>query len=454
MSTSNIYPNSSTVEYITTRRGGVSILHEGRRYHRKKIYKNGDSFYKCYVKNGCRGNLTINARNEIIKITKEHDADCEADIGKNLILKKMDDLKQRSSCNFISIQKQYEDVVKGLKNDGFQFINKIPQFNNIKTGLYNERNKVLGVAKSRFNNCHDFIVPTKYKNFCVADYVDDDKRIIVFCSNENRKEMNKYHHFYADGTFKCCPKGFYQLYSIHGYNKNNNSVAPLIFALLPDKKTETYKVLFSLIKTSIGWNPQKITLDFEVAAINAIKKVFPKIIFKGCYFHFNRCLWKKAKALNVKLRTEKRHVARCVGLARLPVQYIEKGYEYVMSKNPRNPSDGLQKFNKYFNKQWIKKNEMMMSCSCGNENIRTNNSLEGWHAKINRYIGRKYPTLPQLLDILSTEYKSYDLNIKSKKNKEYKAIDEEIDQALSELVEKKISVGHCLEIISPFAISF
>ncbi|XP_049878484.1 uncharacterized protein LOC126375548 [Pectinophora gossypiella] len=314
----------------------------------------------------------------------------------------MDYLKQKSSSNFESIQKQYEKVVHDLKDNGIHFLADIPKFNSIKTGLYNERNKVLGVSKSRFQHCRDAEIPSKFKRFLLAEYVDDDYRIIVFCTNENRRKLSYYYHFYADGTFKSCPKGFKQLYSIHGYNKQSQSVDPLLFALLPDKKQKTYEILCYLIKATLpSWRPIKITLDFEVAAINAFQNVFPKIIFKGCYFHFNRCLWRKAKDYNIKLRTEKRHVARCVGLARLPIQYIEDGYDYVMNRSPNG--EGINKFNMYFKKQWMKNNQMLDTCSCSNEKIRTNNNIEGWHGKINKYIGRKYPSLSQLLECLETD---------------------------------------------------
>lgn len=130
----------------------------------------------------------------------------------------------------------------------------------------------------------------------------------------------------------------------------------------------------------------------------------------------------------LKLRTEKRHVARCVGLARLPTEYIENGYLYVMKKSPK--SDTIQKFNKYFKRQWLKKNELLNSCSCAGEKVRTNNNIEGWHSKINRYIGRKYPTLPQLLNVLQTQSTAYELKTATKKNKEYQFIDKEINLAI------------------------
>lgn len=61
-------------------------MHEGRRYHRKKVYVNGDSFYQCYAKSGCPGSLTLDNNNRIKKL-KKHDDDCKVDYIKNAELK-------------------------------------------------------------------------------------------------------------------------------------------------------------------------------------------------------------------------------------------------------------------------------------------------------------------------------------------------------------------------------
>ncbi|KAL0861403.1 hypothetical protein ABMA27_008947 [Loxostege sticticalis] len=245
--------------------------------------------------------------------------------------------------------------------------------------------------------------------------------------------------FFADGTFKSCPKGFHQLYTIHGYDDKTHIITPIFYALLPNKKTVTYKLLLKLIKKQISdFQPAKITLDFEVAAINAFQQTFPEIIFKGCYYHFNRCLWKKAKSLKITTRVLKRHVSRCIGIARLPQSDIDEGYKYVIGRSPKDTK--IKKFNKYFQIQWFKKQDFG-NCSCANEIIRTNNNIEGWHRKINGFVGRTHPTLAHLLDVLDSE-----------KSSEYAEIDQEIESALNDLQKKVISVGHCIEIISPFVI--
>lgn len=81
----------------------------------------------------------------------------------------------------------------------------------------------------------------------------------------------------------------------------------------------------------------------------------------------------------MKTRVKKRHVARCIGIARLPTKYLEEGYIYVMGKSP--PGEDVEKFNKYFKKQWFLKQYFSVSCSCEKEKIRTNNNIEGWHRK-------------------------------------------------------------------------
>lgn len=155
----------------------------------------------------------------------------------------------------------------------------------------------------------------------------------------------------------------------------------------------------------------------------------------------------------MKTRVKQRHVDRCVGLARLPEENVQEGYEYVMKKSPKG--DDVERFNKYFNKQWYNKGALnfVKKCGCQTEIIRTTNHLEGWHNKINRIIGRKYPNIGQVLDVVEKETKLYDINNsfkKSRKNKNYTEIEEEINEALNELKENLITTGHCLGIIRPY----
>ena len=45
--------------------------------------------------------------------------------------------------------------------------------------------------------------------------------------------------------------------------------------------------------------PNKYMLDFEKSLQNAVKNNFPNAIINGCYFHYVKLLWEKAKKLGL-----------------------------------------------------------------------------------------------------------------------------------------------------------
>lgn len=225
----------------------------------------------------------------------------------------------------------------------------------------------------------------------------------------------------------------------------------MFFAFLQNKKQKTYELLFDIIKSRYPtWSPSKILLDYEKPAINAIRKKIRNTIVKGCFYHFCRSLFKKAKMLGVKSRVQRRHIARCAGLARLPFKYITSGYQYIMKKSPK--TEPVKKFNTYFDRFWLHDIRFIKMWCCNEEEIRNTNYVEGWHSRLNRYVGIKNPSIAKVLDILEKEIKIKNITEKAKARKQskYEEIDEEINSAIEDLKEKRISVGHCVEIIAPF----
>lgn len=107
-------------------------------------------------------------------------------------------------------------MVCDMKDEGVALLHKVPSFKNIKTGLCNERNKVIGAPKLRYHpsECCEVVVPKTFNNFLLADYQDpnDDKtRILVFCNEEVGNNLGNYNNVLADGTFRSCPSSFKQL---------------------------------------------------------------------------------------------------------------------------------------------------------------------------------------------------------------------------------------------------
>jgi len=95
---------------------------------------------------------------------------------------------------------------------------------------------------------------------------DRDNFIIGFSTTQNIKVLCDLNKFYVDGTFKSCPKHFYQLFTIH--DPKNNVYLPLVFFLLTDKCNTTYKCAFQhVIRHSMSidltYSPTEVVIDFE-----------------------------------------------------------------------------------------------------------------------------------------------------------------------------------------------
>lgn len=65
-------------------------------------------------------------------------------------------------------------------------------------------------------------------------------------------------------------------------------------------KIESNVKLFQMIKSQLPqWNSVRFKVDYEKAAMKAIKIVFPRTILKGCYYHYNKAIFKKGKQLKM-----------------------------------------------------------------------------------------------------------------------------------------------------------
>ena len=118
---------------------------------------------------------------------------------------------------------------------------------------------------------------------------DESLQILPFCfgyqkftvkKNNNYKEEN---FIYMDGTFKYCPRNYYQIYNIIGLDNNNNNRIPIIYILMSSKSYELYIYLFNYIKSlillyeiDVDLDKISFTIDFE----KAVRKAIIKLIFK------------------------------------------------------------------------------------------------------------------------------------------------------------------------------
>ena len=117
------------------------------------------------------------------------------------------------------------------------------------------------------------------------------ERILIFSTENNLKLLKENKDWYSDGTFKAVPRIFHQLYTIHIVN--DNMTIPVVYGLLPDSSQAIYEEFFSaLLELEPLLNPITILTDFEKAALNAIKNVFPEARQRGCFFHYCQVIYR------------------------------------------------------------------------------------------------------------------------------------------------------------------
>lgn len=386
-------------------------------------------------------------------IQKRKDHSCNPDISRNLVLKEIVDLKERTQNTDIPVPQIYDDKLSQVQISGVHnFVLKLPPFPSVSRVLYGARNKANDVTRTTFTDVESVVVPLKFRKSILADYYDKANRIIVFCFEDARKNIENIKEIFIDGTFSSCPRPFVQLYIIHGDVGSSilsNNVRPLYFALMTDKKTSSYYILFNLIKSQLpAFKPNKVHCDYEKAPINALRQVYPDIVFKGCFYHWSKSVWKKAKLLgHTKCKGEKRIIELTAALPLIPQTHSKEGWQYIKSECLENME--MSKFITYIESFWMKPNFSAMLCVFG-EHHRTNNISEGWNAKLNKSLNKNTVTLLRLLNVLEkfqkiTEIKLLNNTNNTKRTKRVISNDDFILHIQMQLINNEITVGHALD---------
>jgi hypothetical protein len=123
----------------------------------------------------------------------------------------------------------------------------------------------------------------------------------MFASDWSMQFLGSCSQWHSDGTYKCRPLLFSQVYILFGFN---NMMIPSVCCLTTKQDKYVYmKILLNLLgiaqQKGVYLNPKRLTCDYELAAINAFKQVFPSVHVSGCFFHFSQSLWQKMQELGL-----------------------------------------------------------------------------------------------------------------------------------------------------------
>ena len=143
-------------------------------------------------------------------------------------------------------------------------------------------------------------MPAEYKKLdsgedflLAAEDVGENEALLVYMSSFGERVLSKSSTWLADGTFKCVPDLFKQMYVVFGAKQDSPVIFPACYCLLPNKKYDNYLRMWSIIKSklNISHDPQVVNIDFEAAAVAAIKETFPNTQVDGCNFHWKKCIF-------------------------------------------------------------------------------------------------------------------------------------------------------------------
>ncbi|KAK3919694.1 Transposase for insertion sequence element IS905 [Frankliniella fusca] len=254
---------------------------------------------------------------------------------------------------------------------------------------------------------------------------DDVDRIVVFVTDEALRILCASEIIFADGTFKTVP-------TEDTYRK--------IWQVLTDE-AERQRLRFRV---------KLIMTDFEIAAMNVSQHFFPAAERKGCLFHFNQSLWRKAVDEGLRVpyinaeneeHTVRRDIQRLMAIPFVPVNEVEEVFDMVYD----DVDDRVLNLATHLDNNYIRGHRAlrrrravppMFPVALWNvheqavENThRTNNVVEAYHSKFQKLLVVHHANVWKFLDEIRSEEHDFHqilaqiraghINVKQPVNKKY-----------------------------------
>ena len=242
------------------------------------------------------------------------------------------------------------------------------------------------------------------------------KRIMVFTTFPGLDLLSGADVWFCDGFFSMAPSVFFQIYTITA--SFEGILIPIVYALLPDKKEETYFRLLSCFDIEF---PKQATIDFETTVKNAFNSVFKNVQIQYCYFHLSQSVWRHIQSTgntnNYRLDLEfSEHVRMLLSIAFLPVSDVSTAFEILQMTCPETAHPIFNYFEDNYVGRLSDANGTgqnprfnVDSWSCHQRVItgrpRTSNAVEGWNSNFVKLVNGKHPSFPKLIEKIQDEQK-------------------------------------------------
>ena len=307
----------------------------------------------------------------------------------------------------------------------------LPKLASLKKTICRARRRAANVP-SEPSSLNNLEIPQVYRetnkgeSFLLYDSgsVTKNTRILIFGTKNNVEVMNTSSIWLADGTFKCAPNIFYQLYVVHALSGGpdpfeNGHLLPSLFVLLPCKSENIYRTMWRMIKELCPTAcPSHMIVDFEKAAINAFMEYFPDTAIKGCFFHLSQNIWRKVQEFGLQSRYQQDSVF-ALKIRMLPALAFATPTDIpeLFTELFMEPPPEAYELASYFESTYIGRHiagsivipSMFPIEMWNNHNLvhhgipRTTNAVEAWHRGFNNLMSCQHPSIWKFIEVLKKE---------------------------------------------------
>ena len=409
------------METVLSVRGKNKVVERGFIYIKNKVLADNTIVYECQLRRRGECNAKIHVLDEVIvrRMHGHHHAPDNSEV---------EVTKVRNVLKRVAVSTE-EPPIQILANNTLNMseeaASKMPRISVLCRTIRKQRQVVVAPRPLPENLAalvvHDeFQITTRGEQFLRYDSNNEDLRVLIFATDETLGLLERSDCWFCDGTFKVVPELFYQLYTVHVLQEN--FVIPCVYALLPNKAEATYDLLFAELRNiRRDLNPGRIMTDFEIAAINSLRRNWPNAILDGCFFHLSQLVYKRVQnegLLNIYRENEdfSRSVKMLAALAFVPPIDVVMAFEQLYENVPVEAHPIMNSFednfigtlrgrgNNTYREQARFPIPLWNIFGRVNENLpRTNNFVEAWHRGFQVRVGISHPNIWKFLNFLKKE---------------------------------------------------
>lgn len=419
------------MENTETTRNQTKLINDGYMYVFDKMSADASrKFWRCDRKaDKCCGRIHTTLNNEYLCSKGNHNH--EPDGAGTEVAKIKASIKRRAE-ETVETPAQIRNTV--LDNTGPAIQGRMPNKDATRKSCQRVRNIVAGAPPAPIN-LETLIIPESYKryefapgqteNFLLADTASeqpDPQRILIYGRESNIQWNEQMKNIFIDGTFRQAPPLFYQIFVILA--NRGGFVLPILYALLPNKHRETYGRLFQLIKDMWPqFEPETISLDYELAVINSVTEAFPAAQLNGCLFHLVKNFKKQIRENGLYHRYTSDHefslqARMVIAIAFVPIGEIDNALQELSQLLPvelipilnwlednyvgrlnRNQTRRRPLFSPHI---WNVYDRVL------NDQNRTNNIAEAAHRSLQSQLDMDHPSIWKFVDGLRSVQKGKD----------------------------------------------